>query len=77
MNATASGPVRDRRTVIIQTAIDIERPAEAVFGYCGDHTHEIQDNPAMRRVAKITGGPIGAGTRYERRTGSSGPRCRC
>ena len=36
-----------------------------VFGYCSDHTHEIEWNPAMRRVAKITDGPIGAGTRYQ------------
>ena len=65
MNATASGTIRDRRTVVTAAAIDIERPAEAVFGYCSDHTHEIEWNPAMRRVAKITDGPIGVGTRYE------------
>ena len=41
------------------------RPAEVVFGYCSDHTNEIEWNPAMRRVAKITDGPVGAGTRYE------------
>jgi Polyketide cyclase / dehydrase and lipid transport len=65
MNATASGTVKDRRTAVIETAIDIARPAEVVFGYCSDHTHEIEWNPAMRRVAKITDGPVGAGTRYE------------
>jgi hypothetical protein len=65
MNATASGTIRDGRTVVIEAAIDIECPAEVVFGYCSDHTHEIEWNPAMRRVAKITDGPIGAGTRYE------------
>ena len=65
MDATASGTVRDRRTVVIETAIGIACPAEVVFGYCSDHTHEIDWNPAMRRVAKITDGPVGAGTRYE------------
>jgi hypothetical protein len=65
MNATASGTTRDRRTVVIEAAIDIERPAEAVFGYCSDHTREVEWNPAMRRVAKITDGPVGTGTRYE------------
>ena len=65
MNATASGTVKDRRTAVIETAIDIARPAEVVFGYCSDHTNEIEWNPAMRRVAKITDGPVGAGTRYE------------
>jgi len=65
MNATVSGTVKDRRTVVIEVAIDIACPAEVVFGYCGDHTNEIEWNPAMRRVAKITDGPVGAGTRYE------------
>jgi uncharacterized protein YndB with AHSA1/START domain len=65
MNATASGTITDRRTAVIETAIDIARPAETVFGYCSDHTNEIDWNPAMRRVAKITDGPVGAGTRYE------------
>ena len=65
MNATASGTVKDRRTVVIEVAIDIACPAEVVFGYCSDHTNEIEWNPAMRRVAKITDGPVGAGTWYE------------
>jgi hypothetical protein len=65
MNATTSGTVRDRRTVVIETAVDIQCPAEVVFGYCSDHTNEIEWNPAMRRVAKITNGPVGVGTRYE------------
>ena len=65
MNATASGRIKDRRRAVIETAIDIARPADMVFGYCSDHTHEIEWNPAMRRVAKITDGPVGAGTQYE------------
>lgn len=65
MNATVSGTVKDRRTVVIEVAIDIACPAEVVFGYCSDHSNEIEWNPAMRRVAKITDGPVGAGTRYE------------
>jgi uncharacterized protein YndB with AHSA1/START domain len=65
MDATASGTIKDRRTAVIETAIDIARPAEVVFGYCSDHTNEIEWNPAMRRVAKTTDGPIGVGTRYE------------
>ena len=65
MNATASGTVKPRHTVVIEVDIDIARPAEVVFGYCSDHTNEIEWNPAMRRVAKITDGPVGAGTRYE------------
>jgi hypothetical protein len=65
MNATASGTIKDRRTAVIETAIDIACPADVVFGYCSDHTHEIEWNPAMHRVAKTTDGPVGAGTQYE------------
>jgi hypothetical protein len=65
MNAAASGTVKDRRAVVIETATGIARPAEVVFGYCSDHTNEIEWNPAMRRVAKISDGPVGVGTRYE------------
>ncbi len=65
MNATASGTIRDRRMAVIEVAIDIARPAEEVFGYCSDHTNETEWNPAMRRAAKITDGPVGIGTRYE------------
>ncbi len=65
MNATASGTIRDRRTAVIEAATDIQCPAEVVFGYCSDHTNEIEWNPEMRRVAKLTDGPIGVGTRYE------------
>lgn len=65
MTATASATIKDHRTVVIQAATDIQRPAEVVFGYCSDHTNEMEWNPALHRVAKITKGPIGAGTRYE------------
>jgi hypothetical protein len=65
MNATASGTIRDRRTAVIDAATEIERPAEVVFGYCSDHANEIEWNPEMRRVAKLTDGPVGVGTRYE------------
>lgn len=65
MTATASATIKDHRVVVIQAATDIQRPAEVVFGYCSDHTNEMEWNPALRRVTKITRGPIGAGTRYE------------
>ena len=46
MNATASGTIKDRRTVVIETAIDIARPAEVVFGYCTSPT--IDRDPMHR-----------------------------
>lgn len=50
--------------VSIQAAVDIKRSPEEVFDYCSDHTHEPEWNPMMKRVAKLTDGPIGVGTRY-------------
>jgi Polyketide cyclase / dehydrase and lipid transport len=65
MSATATASIADRRTAVIEVGIDIERCVEAVFDYCSDHTNEIEWNPEMRRVVKLTEGPIGIGTRYE------------
>jgi hypothetical protein len=65
MNAPASARIRNGRTAVIEAATEIHSPAEVVFGYCSDHRNEIEWNPDMRRVVKITDGPIGAGTRYE------------
>lgn len=50
--------------VVIETAVDISRPPEEVFDYCSDHTHEPEWNPMMKRIEKLTDGPIGVGTRY-------------
>ena len=43
--------------MVIETALEIAHPVDLVFGYCRDHTNEIEWNPAMRRVAMITDGP--------------------
>jgi hypothetical protein len=49
----------------IENEIDIERSPEEVFEYCSDHMHELEWNPKMRIVNKLSDGPIGVGTRYE------------
>lgn len=53
------------KTAVIENEIDIKRPAEDVFDYCSDHTNELEWNPKMRFVKKLSEGPIGIGTRYE------------
>lgn len=53
------------RTAVIENEIDIKRSPQDVFEYCSDHTHELDWNPKMRFVNKLTEGPIGVGTRYE------------
>jgi len=50
--------------VVVEAEVDIKRSPEDVFDYCSDHRHEPEWNPMMKRIEKLTGGPIGAGTRY-------------
>jgi len=50
--------------VVVEAEVDINRPPEEVFDYCSDHRHEPEWNPMMTHIAKLTGGPVGAGTRY-------------
>jgi hypothetical protein len=42
----------------------INRPVEMVFDYVADQRNELAYNPRMVRSEKITGGPIGVGTRF-------------
>lgn len=58
----------DRRgagTVVIEESVEVHRPAEAVFDYCTDLSHEPEWNPHTRYVEKLTDGPIRRGTRYK------------
>lgn len=50
---------------VIENVVDIGRPPVDVFDYASDHTHELEWNPKMRSVRKLTDGPIGKGTQYE------------
>jgi uncharacterized protein YndB with AHSA1/START domain len=50
--------------VVVEAEVDIDRPPGEVFDYCSDHRHEPEWNPMMTRIEMITGGPVGAGTRY-------------
>jgi carbon monoxide dehydrogenase subunit G len=45
-------------------SITIARPPEAVFDVVADERNEPLYNPAMTSVEKLTGGPIGVGTRW-------------
>lgn len=47
----------------------IRRAPEDVFDYCS----ELQWNPKVKYVEKLTGGPVGVGTRYRARWANSGP----
>ena len=60
-------PLVGRGRLVIDCAIDIERPADVVFAYCTDASNEPQWNPQLRSVTTLTDGPIGIGTRYRLR----------
>jgi polyketide cyclase/dehydrase/lipid transport protein len=49
---------------VIEAEADIRKPAEEVFDYTSDPANEPGWNIRMKRVEKLTGGPVGAGARY-------------
>ena len=52
-------------TTVVDCPVDIGRAPEDVFDYVTDISREFEWNPRMKRVAKLTEGPIGIGTRWE------------
>src|ERR1700756_4015475 len=50
--------------VIVKAEVDIRRSPEDVFDYCSDASHEPEWNPMMKRIVKLTDGPVRVGTRY-------------
>ena len=53
------------QAAVVENEVAIRRSPEEVFDYCTDLTREHEWNPKTRRVEKLTGGPIGPGTRFE------------
>jgi uncharacterized protein YndB with AHSA1/START domain len=51
--------------VRVEGDITIERPVEDVFDFVADESNEPKYNPRMTRADRITGGPIGVGTRFK------------
>jgi uncharacterized protein YndB with AHSA1/START domain len=49
---------------VIEAEADIRRSAGEVFEYASDPANEPEWNIRMRRVEKLTGGPVGVGARY-------------
>jgi uncharacterized protein YndB with AHSA1/START domain len=49
---------------VVEAEADIRKPAEAVFDYVSDPANEPGWNIRMKRVEKLTGGPVGVGARY-------------
>jgi uncharacterized protein YndB with AHSA1/START domain len=49
---------------VIEAEADIRRSAEEVFEYASDPANEPGWNIRMRRIEKLTGGPVRVGARY-------------
>jgi uncharacterized protein YndB with AHSA1/START domain len=56
-----------------RTETVIHRPPEDVFDYCSDLRSELQWNPKVKYIEKLTNGPVGVGTRYRARWANSEP----
>jgi hypothetical protein len=52
------------QAAVVENSVDIASSPGAVFDYCTDLTCELEWNPKLRRVEKLTGTPIDAGTRF-------------
>ncbi len=49
---------------IIESTVRIERAPEEVFDYLVDLRNELEWNPGVESMEKLTEGPVGMGTRY-------------
>src|SRR5215207_5506471 len=49
---------------VIENSVQINRPPEEVFDYLIDLRNELEWNPDVQSMEKITDGPIGIGTKF-------------
>jgi uncharacterized protein YndB with AHSA1/START domain len=49
---------------VVENAVDIDRPREAVFDYCSDMRTEAGWNPAVRSVEMVSAEPVRVGSRF-------------
>jgi hypothetical protein len=61
------------RALTYSTETAIRRSPEDVFEFCSDLRSELQWNPKVKYIEKLTDGPVGVGTRYRARWSNSGP----
>jgi Polyketide cyclase / dehydrase and lipid transport len=59
VNTPTRGPV-----AVIEVEADIRKSPEEVFDYASDPAREAEWNIRMKRVVKLTDGPVGVGARY-------------
>ena len=49
---------------VIESTVLIQRPPEEVFDYLSDPRNELEWNPKVRVMEKLTDGPVGVGTKF-------------
>jgi uncharacterized protein YndB with AHSA1/START domain len=57
---------------VIESTVHIQRPPEEVFDYLSDPRNELEWNPKVRVMDKLTDGPVGVGTRFRAKWTKSG-----
>jgi uncharacterized protein YndB with AHSA1/START domain len=61
------------RALTYRTETVIRRSPTDVFEFCSDLRSELQWNPKVKYIEKLTDGSVGVGTRYRARWANSGP----
>jgi uncharacterized protein YndB with AHSA1/START domain len=64
MKKTSATTVMHGGPAVIEAEADIRRSAEEVFDYASDPANELEWNIRMKRIEKLTDGPVGVGARY-------------
>jgi hypothetical protein len=49
---------------VISNIVEIRCTPEEAFDYLSDHRSELEWNPGIESISKLTEGPVGLGTRY-------------
>jgi carbon monoxide dehydrogenase subunit G len=57
---------------VIENRVDIDRPQEEVFDYLVDLKNELEWNPGVESMEKISDGAVGLGTKYRAKWKQSG-----
>ncbi len=58
---------------VISNSVTIRCSQEAAFDYLSDSRNELEWNPGIESIEKITDGPVGLGTQYRAKWKSSPP----
>ena len=52
---------------VISNSVEIRCSPEEAFDYLSDHRSELEWNPGIESIDKLTDGPVGLRTKYRRR----------